>query len=246
MPHAFTTTGGARVGWTNATWPLAQLSATPDKLAISIRLLGTYSFAPDQVLAVERYVMIPVLGWGIRIHHCNAECPKRVIFWCLGSPNAVLEGIRNSGFLPAASSSASPERHGIAMRWSAIAIAVVIWNVLFLLGSGHTGGVPQHPGPFVLAPLLFAFALSVGTLMSPKLQRIILKPGRNVGEIRPFLRLLAFISGLLLVIFSILLAFGAFTNAPVQALEPSAVEATSSASLPTSQAGDGSFLRYMA
>jgi len=214
MPHIFTTTGGARVGWTNATWPLAQLSATPNKLTISIRLLGTYSFTPDQVSAVERYVMIPVLGWGIRIRHCNADCPKRVIFWCLGSPNAVLEGIRDSGFLPVASSSAFPERHGIAMRWSAIVIAVVIWNALFFLNAGHTSGVPPHPGPFILAPLLFAFALSVGTLMSPKLQRIILKPSRSVGEVRPFLRLLAFISGLLLVIFSILLASGAFTNAP--------------------------------
>ncbi len=210
MPHTFTATGGASLGWTNATWPLAQLSATPDKLTISIRLLGTYSFAPDQVSAVERYVIIPVLGWGIRIHHCNADCPKRVIFWCLGSPNAVLEGIRGSGFLPLASISASPERHGIAMRWSAIVIAVVVWNALIFLGSGHTA----HPGPFILAPLLFAFALTIGTLMSPKLQRIILKPGRSVGEIRPFLRLLAFISGFLLVIFSILLASGAFTNAP--------------------------------
>jgi hypothetical protein len=220
MPPTFTTTGGARVGWTNATWPLAQLSVTPDKLTISIRLLGTYSFAPDQVSAVEKYVMIPVLGWGVRIHHCNADCPKRVIFWCLGSPNAILEGIRDSGFLPAALSSAFPERHGIAMRWSAILIAVAIWNALFFLSAGHTSGVPLHPGPFILAPLLFAFALSVGTLMSPKLQRIILKPGRSIGEIRPFVRLLAFISGILLVTFSILLASGAFSNAPNERIEP--------------------------
>lgn len=103
MPHAFTTTGGARLGWINATWPLAQLSATPDKLTISIRLLGTYSFAPDQVSAITRYVMVPVLGWGIRIHHCNADCPHHVIFWCLGSPDTLLRGIRDSGFLPIAS-----------------------------------------------------------------------------------------------------------------------------------------------
>ena len=158
--------------------------------------------------------MIPVLGWGIRIHHCNADCPKRVIFWYLGNPDTVLRGIRDSGFLPVAPISASPYRRGIAMRWSAIIIAIAAWNALFFLGAGHTSGVPPHPGPLILAPLLFAFALSVGTLISPKLQRIILKPGRSVGEIRPFLRLLAFISGLLLVIISILLASGAFTNAP--------------------------------
>jgi len=65
----------------------------------------------------------------------------------------------------------------------------------------------------MLTPLIFAFALSVGTLMSPELQRLVLKPGRSVGEIKPFLRLLAFISGILLIVFSILFASGAFTNA---------------------------------
>lgn len=146
MPHTFTTTGGARVGWTNATWPLAQLSATSDKLTISIRLLGTYSFAPDQVSVVERYVMIPVLGWGIRVHHCNPDCPKRVIFWCLGSPEAVLEGIQGSGFLPIASSSSFPERHGMAMRWSAIIIAVVVWNAL------RQGYATFWPPPYASRP----------------------------------------------------------------------------------------------
>jgi len=205
MSHLFTITGGARVGWTNATWPLAQLSATPDRLTIAIRLLGTYSFAPDQVSAVEKYVMIPVLGWGIRVHHCNPDCPQRIIFWCLGNPDTVLHGIRDSGFTPAASSFTLPQRRGLALRWSAIIIVVAIWNAFFFLDAGHSGRVPSHPGPLVLAPLLFIFALSVGTLISPKLQRLILKPDRNVGEIRPILGLLAFISGLMLVVFSILL-----------------------------------------
>lgn len=212
MPHAFTTTGGARLGWINATWPLAQLSATPDKLTISIRLLGTYSFAPDQVSAITRYVMVPVLGWGIRIHHCNADCPHHVIFWCLGSPDTLLRGIRDSGFLPIASWSATPQRRGMAMRWSPIIIAVAVWNALFYIDFACSSGIPSHPGPFALAALLFAFAFSFGTLTSPRLQRIILKPGRSVGEIQPFLRLLAFISGIMLVVLSILLACGGFNQ----------------------------------
>jgi hypothetical protein len=214
MPNPYTTTGGARVGWTNATWPLAKLSATSDRLTVSICLLGTYSFTPDQVSVVEKYVMIPVLGWGIQIHHCNPDCPKRVIFWCLGSPDAILRGIRDSGFLPTASSSASPQHRGIAMRWSAIITAVAVWNALFFLDFGRFGGVPSQPGPLLLGPLIFAFALSVGTFNLPMLQGIVLKPGRSVGEIRPFLRLLAIVSGFLLVAFSILLATGAFPNPP--------------------------------
>jgi len=197
--------GGARVGWTNASWPLAKLSASPEKLTISICILGTYSFAPDQVLAIERYVKIPFLGWGVQIHHCVADYPQRVIFWCLGNPNTILQGIRDAGFRSTASSSAIPQRRGIAMRWSAIIVAVAVWNAPFLLGSSQLG-------LFILVPLLFAFGLSIGTLRYPRLQHLILKPDRSVGEIRPFLRLLAFVSGMMLVIFSILLASGAFNR----------------------------------
>ena len=107
-------TGGARVGWTNASWPLARLSADRDRLTISIRLLGTYSFVPEEVSAIERYVMIPVLGWGVRIRHCKADCPERVIFWCLGNPDTALKGIREAGFLPGATSSSTVKHRGIA------------------------------------------------------------------------------------------------------------------------------------
>ena len=208
----FTTTGGAHVGWMNATWPLAQLLATTDRLTISIRLLGTYTFTPDQVSAVERYTMIPVLGWGVQIRHCRTDYPQRVIFWSVGSPDTLLRGIRDAGFLPAASSSEIPRGRGIAVRWSAILVAVVVWNALLLLDFSRSGSSPPQPGPFALVALLFAFALSVGTLVSPRLQRLVLKPGRSVGEISPFLRLLAFVSGIMVIVFSIILAFGGFNH----------------------------------
>src|SRR5687767_2880235 len=115
MLQPFTTTGGARVGWANATWPLARLWVTPDSLTISVRLLGTYSFTPEQVSAVERYTLIPVLGWGIQIRHCKADYPQQVIFWCLGTPEILLRGIRDAGFSPVASSSPVPQRRGLAM-----------------------------------------------------------------------------------------------------------------------------------
>jgi hypothetical protein len=214
MPNTFTTTGGARVGSTNATWPLAQLLATPDNLTLSIRLLGNYSFTPDKVVSVERYVLIPFLGWGVQIHHCQVDCPQRVIFWCLGNPDGVLRGIRDSGFVPIGSASNFPQRSGMAIRWSAVIIGIVVWNALFVLNFYSAGKISPRPGPFILVALFLAFAISVGTLILPKLQRLILKPGREIGEIRPHLRLLAFISGFMLVTFSILLASGAFNHQP--------------------------------
>ncbi|HZE57779.1 MAG TPA: hypothetical protein VE031_07980 [Chthoniobacterales bacterium] len=212
MPQSFTTTGGARIGWTNATWPLAQLSATPDALTISVLLLGTYSFAPDQVAAVERYTMIPVLGWGVQIRHCRVDYPQRFIFWCLGSPDTVLRGIHAAGFVPSAPSSAVIQPRGFAIRWSAIIICFAVWNTLFLLDFSRPSGMPPQPGLSALAALALAFAFSIGTLMSPRVQRLILKPDRSVNEIRPFLRLLAFISGIMLVIFSIVFASGGFNQ----------------------------------
>lgn len=212
MPQPFTSTGGARIGWTNATWPLAQLSATPDALTISVRLLGSYTFAPSQVAAVERYATIPVLSWGVQIRHCRVDYPQRFIFWCLGSPDTVLRGIHAAGFVPTAPSSAVIQPRGFALRWSAIIIAVAVWNALFLLDFSRFHGTPPPPGLAALVALAFAFAFSIGTLTSARLQRLVLKSDRSVNEVRSFLRLLAFISGIMLVIFSIILACGGFNQ----------------------------------
>jgi hypothetical protein len=205
-------TGGAHVGWVNATWPLAKLTVNSDELSISAVALGTYRLAPNQVSSIEKYVMIPVIGWGIRIRHVRADYPQRLIFWCFGNPHTVLQGIRNAGFLPAASGLASSERRGMPIRWSAVVVAILIWNALFLLDShGRSDHVSQHPSPLILAPLVFIFAVSLGTIKLPALQRIVLKPGRSVGEIRPLLGLLALVSFMLLVVFTILLFTGALT-----------------------------------
>ena len=214
MQQPFTKSVGAQIGWINASWPLAQISVSSDRLTITARLLGTYAFTPGQVSAVERYVMIPVLAWGIRVRHHVPDYPQRIIFWSLGSPEAVLGGIRGSGFIPAGLTSTTPVRRGIPVRWSAIIVAIVVWNALFMLPFAGHDRAASTPDWLVLVPLFAAFALSIGILTSPTLQRLILKPDRSVGEIRPFLRLLAFICGLLSVIFSILVATGAFNQAP--------------------------------
>jgi len=210
MLGTYTTTGGARVGWTNASYPLARLSVTPDELTLSIRLLGTYTFAPGQVASIERYVMIPVIASGILIDHCRTDYPKRVIFWSWGKPDKVLAGIREAGFQPTAPASEIPPRSGFALRWSTIIIAILLWNALFMLTPFFAGGNSHKPGPFTILPLAIAFAACLGALYSPALQRLLLKPGRHIGEIRPFLRLLIFILGILLVVFSTLVASGAF------------------------------------
>ena len=57
-----------------------------------------------------------------------------------------------------------------------------------------------------LLPVVLTFAVALTIPRSQRLQALILRRGRHVGEIMPFLRLLALVTRLLLVIFSILIA----------------------------------------
>ena len=54
--------------------------------------------------------------------------------------------------------------------------------------------------------------LSLATLWLPKVQSLVLKPDRQIGEIRGVVGLLAFVSGFILVVFSIMLASGGFNS----------------------------------
>ncbi len=95
-------TGGARIGWVNATWPFAKLSASAQQLSVSGSLIGRYNFSPDQVAALEPYGSISVLGTGVRIVHTVQSYPEKIIFWCFGSPKRLIERITNLGFRPSA------------------------------------------------------------------------------------------------------------------------------------------------
>jgi hypothetical protein len=93
MQQPFTETGGARIGWLNASWPFAQISADQGNLIISV-LWRTYAFTLKQVLFIERYSGLT--SEGIRIRHNVAEYPEKIIFW--GNPDKLLNGIWSSGF----------------------------------------------------------------------------------------------------------------------------------------------------
>jgi hypothetical protein len=203
----FEATGGARVGWTNATWPFARLTATSTSLRVAIRVLGDYSFTPDTVVSITRFTTIPVLGWGIRIQHCVPDYPAAFIFWCLGSPDALLQGIRDAGFLPQAPASAVPPRRGFAFRWPVILVALVIWNGLVLSDLLRGGSMPPVPGPGSLLAIGLLLTTVIATLRLPAFQQLVLKPGRSVGEIRPTLNLLLLISGFMFVVLLLVIIF---------------------------------------
>ena len=204
VAEGFKSTGGARIGWINASWPLAELSVTPRSLVIRTWPLGTYAFTPEQIIRLEPYGSIPVIYRGIRVVHSNPDYPTGIIFWCLRTPARLIERIRQVGFVPAAPPPTAPAKRGIPVRWSFIISLAVVWNALFILGGFLPGKPPpEEPGLLVLLALAVVLVASFAVERSPALQRWVLKPGRSVGEIRPALRLIQLATGLLLVIFAI-------------------------------------------
>ena len=200
MAPGLKSTGGARIGWINVSWPLAELSVTPRSLVIRAWLLGTYRFTPEQIVRLEPYGSIPVIYRGIRIVHAHPDYPSGFIFWCLWNPARLIERIRQAGFVPAAPPTA-PVNRGNPVRWSFIIALFVVWNALFILGGFWPGTPPpEKPGAFVLLALAVLLFASLATERSPAFQQWVLKPGRSVGEIRPVLRLIQLVSAFVLAI----------------------------------------------
>lgn len=187
----------------NASWPFARLTARSGTLEISVRLSGgDHLFTPDTVVSITRHTVIPILGWGVQIQHCHPEYPARFIFWSFGNPDALLAGIRESGFIPRAPAASIPLHRGFALRWQAIVAAVLAWNGLFFLDMFLQGKTFPTVGPFILSAVGLAFIASIAAIRMTSFQRLILKPDRRIDEIRPLLNLLIWVAGFLFVGFA--------------------------------------------
>ena len=194
-------TGGARIGWVNASWPLARLSVTEKELSLKVSLFGIYKFTPEQVVRLEPHGSIPLISSGIQVVHNKADSPQTLIFWCVGSRDRLLEEIRRSGFKPSGKAAAVPLQTGMPWRWSFIVAAVLLLNALFL-ADRFIVKVQHGTGPLSVAAMAIIFATSIGLMRSEFVQSLALKPGRSAEEILPMARLLTMISGFMLVMFA--------------------------------------------
>lgn len=92
-------TGGARIGMANATFPFATLSVNHNRLDLNASLLGNLSFSPNDVVSIEPYTFLPLIGQGIKIKHKVSSYHQNVIFWSFKNPNWIVEQINETGFL---------------------------------------------------------------------------------------------------------------------------------------------------
>lgn len=191
--------GGSQIGWVNTSWPLVKLSVSAELLTLSG--LGKHEFTPSQVVSFENYGAIPIIASGIRINHNRPDYPAQIVFWCVGSRKSVLRKIAEIGFVPAGAPLARAP--GFPVRWSVVAVLVILWNALFLLDRSVGGNQPGVLGPLALLAMLMIFIASTATRISPLVQRFVLRPGHQYAEILPFVQLLQLVTGGLSIGFGI-------------------------------------------
>ena len=205
MNGEVTARGGARIGWANATWPFARLKAERSGLSLKVFLFGSYQFSPENVVSLEKYGLIPFLGQGIKITHSVHEYPTKIVFWCLGRPNRLISRIKETGFTESGRMPVESTRSGFPVRWQAVLLMVVLWNVLFLIDDyyGGKGGGSGDIGSDALLALLLFTAIPIGIKYYRPLQKIFLKEGRSPKEIGVWLNFMPTLSGIMFVFFLI-------------------------------------------
>jgi len=190
-------TGGARVGWVNASWPFASLNVTASRINLNVTLLGKYQFRPEDVTFIEGVGSLPLIGRGIRIYHNIADYPGKIIFWTTKNPDNLLDEIRRLGFSPKGAQSATFRDRSFPIRWQAIIIFVVLWNALMLVDMFRSGTFHPKPGPFAWLATVLVFILSVAIWKSEIIRKVILSPGHKPSELKSFFYLLSFVTGFL-------------------------------------------------
>jgi hypothetical protein len=206
-------TGGAKIGLAHATWPFAKLTVNKNQLRLSASIIGNLYFRPADIMSIEPSSLFS--GAGIKINHRVNGYSKKVIFLTTGGRNLIKQ-IEETGFLTNTSPIPAEVEAEIAkyqlsgsfaMKWSAVIVFVVMWNLLFLgdqLGYfGHTNNhIPMGIGAQLALAFAFLFALAI--LISEPFSRIVLKDGRTAREIRSFLFFLMMITGFMFTIISLI------------------------------------------
>lgn len=206
-------TGGANIGFGRASWPFAKLLVNKNELRLNASIIGNVYFRPSDIISIEPSSLFS--GAGIKINHRVNGYPAKVIFLTSGS-RGLIKRIEDTGFLnntdpiPAeveAEIVKYQSSGSFPMKWSAVIVFVVIWNLLFLgdeLGYfGNTNNrIPIGIG--VQLALAFAFLFALAIVISEPFSRVVLKDGRTAREIRSFLLFLMAITGFMFTVITLI------------------------------------------
>jgi hypothetical protein len=127
--------GGARVGWLRATWPFAKLTVQKEKIELNVGLLGKYSFSQEQIIAIEKYTVLPKVSLGIQFFHTRPEYPKMIMFQCSDNLDSIINKIGEIGFLPSADPSKKPKKSGLPFKWESLIWVALLWFYIYFIFS---------------------------------------------------------------------------------------------------------------
>jgi hypothetical protein len=206
-------TGGANIGFGRATWPFAKLLVNKNELRLNASIIGNLYFKPSDIISIEPSSLFS--GAGIKINHRVNGYSAKVIFLTSGSRD-LIKRIESIGFLnntepiPAeieAEIIKYQSSGSFPIKWSAVIVFVVIWNLLFLGDQlGYFGNTNKRIpiGIGAQSALAFAFVFALAILLSETFSRIVLKDGRKAREIRSFLFFLMLITGFMFIMVSLI------------------------------------------
>jgi hypothetical protein len=216
MNKKYTLRGGARIGMANASFPLADLYVDKEILKINASVVGNLVFQPKDIISIQPYTLIPLIGNGIKINHRIENYNSKVIFWTFKNPDFVISEIEKTGFLQNTNSQITADNleiikkqneGGFPIKKSVALFFIITWNLLFVFDillfilKDKTEGSPIGIGMNLAIGLVFVS--SILSIISEKFRKIILKENRNFDDIKKFLYLIIFISGMMLVAFTI-------------------------------------------
>lgn len=187
-------TGGARIGNANATFPFAKLRVTENKLELNAGMIGNLVFAPKDIIAIEAYRQVPVIGEGIKITHRVSSYKAKIIFWTFKNPQTVIAAINKTGFFEQINSEISVEdariveqqkQSGFPFKKPFAIGAIILWNLLFVFDLFRFYQ-NKHSDFLFGAGIRTAFGLALTTVLSilflEPFRKWVLKEGRELDD----------------------------------------------------------------
>jgi|GEM_PF-285536 len=214
MNEKFTLTGGARIGRANATYPFADLYVDKNILTINASLIGNVAFAPKDIISIDPFSSVPILGRGIKINHRVENYNPKIIFWTCQDPAFVINEIKKTGFLDNNTGYYTTEstdithrqnQGGFPIKKPVAILFIIVWNALLLsdLIPFFTGNTTNRTpfGNGINLALGLVVACSLLIVFSEKFRKLVLKDGREFSDIKKGIYFILLISGIMFITF---------------------------------------------
>ena len=196
------------MGNNQITWPFATLTVNKDKLELNGSICGTFIFRPSDVESIELY------NYGLRsalkINHFVDSYREKMIFIPINGCAELLNSIKQTGFLenyaPVSYETeleiADIQNNGAFPIKTGPAIAILlIWNGLILGNMFDLFGDLKEGFPLagVEMALMFLLIIAALLLIAEPVRLLILKPGRSIAPIKPFIYFTIILATLMLL-----------------------------------------------